>query len=51
MLKKLVKPTCNVCVSVEYILRGARKRRSMAVAHARNINTEAGIKPKLAVVK
>ena len=51
MLKKIVKPACNVCGSVEYILRGARKRRSMAVANARNINMESGIKPKLAVVK
>ena len=51
MLKKIVKPACNVCGSVEYILRGARKRRNMAVANARNINIESGIKPKLAVVK
>ncbi len=51
MLKKIVKPACNVCGSVEYILRGARKRRSMAVANARNINMESGIRPKLAVVK
>ena len=51
MLKKIVKPACNVCGSVEYILRGARKRRNMAVANARNINMESGIKPKLAVVK
>ena len=51
MLKKIVKPACNVCGSVEYILRGARKRRSMAMAKAREINADAGIKAKLAVVK
>ena len=51
MLKKIVRPACNVCGSVEYILRGARRRRNMAVANARNINMETGIKPKLAVVK
>ncbi len=51
MLKKIVKPAHSVCGSVEYILRGARKRRSMAVANAGRINSESGIKPKLAVVK
>ena len=51
MLKKIVRPACNVCGSVEYILRGARRRRNMAVANARNINMESGIKPQLAVVK
>jgi len=51
MLKKIVKPACNVCGSVDYILRGARKRRSMAMANAGKINSESGIKPRLAVVK
>ena len=51
MLKKIVTPSCNVCDSVEFILRGARKRRSMAMANAREINADAGIKAKLAVVK
>ena len=51
MIKKIVRPACNVNGSVEYILRGARKRRGMAVANARNINMESGIRPKLAVVK
>lgn len=51
MLKKIVSPSCNVCDSVEFILRGARKRRTLAVANARAINTESGIQAKLAVVK
>ena len=51
MLKKIVTPSCNVCDSVEFILRGARKRRSMAVASAKSINADAGIKTGLAAVK
>ena len=51
MLKKIYNPSSNVGDGVVFILRGARKRRNMAVANARNINMESGIKPKLAVVK
>ena len=51
MLKKIVSPSCNVCDSVEFILRGARRRRSMAIASAKSINADAGIKTGLADVK
>lgn len=51
MLKKIVTPSCNVCDSVEYILRGARKRRNMALASAKMINADAGIQPRLQAVK
>lgn len=51
MLKKIVTPSCNVCDSVEFILRGARKRRSMAVASAKMINSDAGIQARLHAVK
>ena len=51
MLKKIVTPSCNVCDSVEFILRGARRRRSMAIASAKSINADAGIKTGLAAVK
>ena len=51
MLKKIVSPSCNVCDSVEFILRGARKRRNMAVTTAKTINSDAGIKTGLSVVK
>ena len=43
MLKKIISPSCNICDSVEFILRGARKRRSLALASARNVNADAGI--------
>lgn len=51
MLKKIVSPSCNVCDSVEFILRGARKRRNMAIASAKMINADAGIQARLQVVK
>lgn len=51
MLKKIVTPSCNVCDSVEFILRGARKRRNMALASARMINADAGIEAHLRAVK
>ena len=51
MLKKLVSPSCNVSDSVEFILRGAKKRRSMALMNARAVNADAGIQAKLVAVK
>ena len=44
MLKKIISPSQNVSESVEFILRGARKRRNMALASAGRINADAGIK-------
>ena len=43
MLKKIVTPSCNICDSVEFILRGARKRRNMAMVSAKMINADTGI--------
>lgn len=51
MLKKIVSPSCNICDSVEFILRGARKRRNMAIIAAKSINSDAGIKTGLSAVK
>ncbi|CDE58752.1 unknown [Fusobacterium sp. CAG:439] len=51
MLKKIVSPSCNVCDSVEFILRGARKRRNLAIASAKMINADAGIQARLHAVK
>lgn len=51
MLKKISFPSSNKCDSVDFILRGARKRRSMAVTSARSISSESGIKTTFAVVK
>ncbi len=51
MIKKIVTPSCNVCDSVEFILRGAKKRRSMALSSAKMINADAGIQARLHAVK
>lgn len=51
MLKKIKTPTANVAGSVEFILRGAKKRRSMALANAKMINADAGIQARLHAVK
>ena len=51
MLKKITTPTNNIFCGVEFILRGAKKRRAMAVASAVAINSETGIQSKLQAVK
>ena len=51
MLKKISQPSCNISDSVEFILRGARKRRSMALMNANEINADAGIQGRLKAVK
>ena len=51
MLKKIATPTNNTFSGVEFILRGAKKRRTMAVSNAVTINAESGIQVKLQAVK
>ena len=51
MLKKITTPTNNIFSGVEFILRGAKKRRAMAVSNAVAINAESGIQVKLQAVK
>lgn len=51
MLKKIESPSCNVSESVNYILRGSKKRRNMALASAKMINADAGIQARLQAVK
>lgn len=51
MLKKIYNPSSNVGDGVVFILRGARKRRNMAMASARMINADAGIQARLQAVK
>lgn len=51
MLKKIETPTNNIYGGVDFILRGAKKRRSMAFANAKRLNAEAGIQTKLVAVK
>ena len=51
MLKKIVTPTNNTFSGVEFILRGAKKRRAMAISNALTVNSEAGLTVKLQAVK
>ena len=51
MLKRIEKPSSNIDNSVEFILRGAKKRRSMAMASARMLTNEQGIQTMLVAVK
>ena len=51
MLKKIETPTNNIYGGVDFILRGAKKRRSMAMASAKMLNDESGIQTKLVAVK
>lgn len=51
MLKKISYPSCNICDSVVFILRGARKRRNLALISAKRVNADAGIKTGLRAVK
>lgn len=51
MIRKADKPTSNISEGVAFLLRGARKRRSMAIASAKMINSDLGIASKLAAVK
>ena len=51
MLKKVVTPTCNMFSGVEFILRGAKKRRAMAISNAITVNQETGVQVKLQAVK
>ena len=51
MLKKVINPTNNTFSGVEFILRGAKKRRAMAVSNAVSMNSETGVQVKLQAVK
>ena len=51
MLKKITTQSTSNNECVEIILRGARKRRRMAYDQALRINSEAGIRAKLSVIK
>ena len=51
MLKKLINPTNNTFSGVEFVLRGAKKRRAMAISNAVAVNAETGVQIKLQAVK
>ncbi len=51
MIKKAQKPSSNISDGVAFLLRGAKKRRSMAIASAKMINSDLGIMNKLVALK
>ncbi len=51
MVKKIATPSSNRCESVELILRGAKKRRTLAYSSANAVNSDAGIKANLSAVR
>ena len=51
MKKQIVIPTSNISEGVEFFLRGAKKRRAMAIASVRQVNTDIGVNLKLVAVK
>jgi hypothetical protein len=44
-------PSTNVSESILFLLRGAKKRRSMAIAKAKMIQGQLGVIPRLVAVK
>lgn len=51
MNKRILIPTSNISEGVEFFLRGAKKRRSMAIASVRQVNADIGVNLKLVAVK
>ena len=51
MKKQILVPTSNISEGVDFFLRGAKKRRAMAIASVRQVNTEIGVNLRLVAVK
>ena len=51
MKNQIVIPTSNISDGVEFFLKGAKKRRAMAIASVRQVNTEIGVNLRLVAVK
>lgn len=51
MKKQIIVPTSNISEGVDFFLRGAKKRRAMAIASVRQVNTEVGVNLRLVAVK
>lgn len=51
MLRRIEEPSNNIYNGVEFILRGAKKRRAMAMANAKMMNSETALQQKLVAVK
>ncbi len=47
MKTKMLIPTSNISEGVEFFLRSAKKRRAMAIASVREINSDIGVSLKL----
>lgn len=50
-MNKVIVPTSNISQGVEFFLRGAKKRRAMAMASVREVNSEIGVNLKLVSAK
>lgn len=51
MNKKIIIPITNESEGVEFFLRGAKKRRAMAITSVRQVNTSIGVNLKLVSAK
>lgn len=51
MIKKIKNPNSNISEGVEFLLRGAQKRRAMALASAKMINSDMGVCSRLVAIK
>jgi hypothetical protein len=51
MNNKVIVPTSNISEGVEFFLRGAKKRRSMAIASVRQVNANIGVNLRLVAAK
>ena len=51
MIKKSKTSISNINEGVAFILRGAKKRRSIAIASAKMINSDIGVSTRLIAIK
>ncbi len=51
MKTRIIVPTSNISEGVDFFLRGAKKRRSMAIASVRQVNANVGVNLRLVAVK
>lgn len=51
MKNRMIIPNSNISEGVEFFLRGAKKRRSMAIASVRQVNADVGVNLRLVAVK
>lgn len=51
MIKRSLIPTNNVSQGVSFLLRGAKKRRAVALSNAKMINADMQISPRLVALQ